>query len=247
MLGFAQAHLYVSATAPLANWMVQVYDIAPDGTSYLVTRGFLNGSHRHSHTHPEPLVPNEIYVIDVQLMCAGYRFLAGHVIRTVVTNAEFPVVWPSPYPMTTTLYTGGDQPSFIALPVLPPLQYRAGHLPVIADAVTPGKHWRSDDSMTAYQLTRNLMTGDATADFQMGPDRLWCRVNDHHPAIASIQVSSKDVLTPEGAARRLEARAEGILKSTADTFAFDIEVSLLENDRVVRTRRWQDTFRRELV
>lgn len=247
MLGFAQAHLYVSATAPLANWMVQVYDLAPDGTTYLVTRGFLNGSHRRSHTHPEPLVPNEIYAIDVQLMCAGYRFSAEHVIRAVVTNAEFPVVWPSPYPMTTTLYTGGDQSSFVALPVLPPLHYREGHLPVLADAVTPGKHWRSDDGMTAYQLTRDLMTGDATADFQMGPDRLWCRVSDRDPAIASIQVSSKDVLTPEGAARRLEARAEGVLRSTVDTFAFDIEVTLLENDRVVRSRRWQDSFRRELV
>ena len=27
ILGFAQAHLYVSATAPLANWMVQLYDL----------------------------------------------------------------------------------------------------------------------------------------------------------------------------------------------------------------------------
>jgi predicted acyl esterase len=74
ILGFAQARLYVSATAPVANWMVQLYDLAPGGTSYLITRGFLNGTHRHSHTHREALVPNEIYAIDVQLMCTGYRF-----------------------------------------------------------------------------------------------------------------------------------------------------------------------------
>jgi uncharacterized protein len=247
MLGFAQAHLHVSATAPLANWMVQLYDLAPDGTSYLVTRGFLNGTHRHSHTHPEPLVPNEIYAIDVQLMCAGYRFSTGHSIRAVVTNAEFPVVWPSPYPMTTTLYTGGDRASFIALPVLPSLDYQPGKVPQLADTVTPGKTWRSDDGMTAYQFTRNVMSGEATAEFQMGPDRLWCRVNEHDPATASMQLSSKLVHTPEGAARRIETHAEGALKSTVDTFSIDIECTLLENEKVVRTRRWQNTVRRELV
>jgi hypothetical protein len=247
MLGFAQAHLYVSSTAPLANWMVQLYDLAPDGTSYLVTRGFLNGSHRRSHTNPEPLVPDEIYPIDVQLFCAGYRFSPAHVIRVVITNAEFPVVWPSPYPMTTTLYTGGDQPSFIALPVLPALTYRSGRLPILSDAAIPGKTWRSSDDMTGYQLTRDLKTGEATAHYQMGPDELWCRVNDNDPGQASMRLSTRVVHTPEGAARRVEARAEGTLRSTADTFVMDIQCTLLENDRIVREKRWQDTVKRQLV
>jgi putative CocE/NonD family hydrolase len=247
ILGFTQAHLYVSATAPVANWMVQLYDLAPDGTSYLVTRGFLNGTHRRSHTSPEPLIPDEVYAIDVQLMCSGYRFSPGHVIRVVVTNAEFPVVWPSPFAMTTTLFTGGDQPSFIALPVLPPLAYRARQLPLLSDAAIPGKTWRSGDEMTGYQLTRDLISGDATAHYQMGPDELWCRVNDRDPAQASMQLSTSVVHTPTGAARRVEARAEGSLKSTVDSFVMDIECTLLENDRVVRRRRWQDTVKRELV
>lgn len=247
MLGFAQAHLYVSSTAALANWMVQLYDLAPDGTSYLVTRGFLNGTHRHSHTNPELLVPNEIYAIDVQLFCAGYRFSPAHVIRLVVTNAEFPVVWPSPYPMTTTLYTGGDQPSFIALPVLPALTYLQGRLPILSDAAIPGKTWRSGDEMTGYQLTRDFVSGEAIAHYKMGADELWCRVNDNDPAQASMQLSTRVLHTPEGAARRIEALAEGSLKSTVDTFVMDIKCTLLENDRVVREKRWQDTVKRQLV
>jgi putative CocE/NonD family hydrolase len=247
ILGFAKARLYVSATAPVANWMVQLYDLAPAGTSYLITRGFLNGTHRHSHTHPEPLVPNEIYAIDVQLMCTGYRFLPGHVIRTVATNAEFPVVWPSPYPMTTTLYTGGDQASFIALPVLPPLVYRNGQLPLLGEAAIPGKTWRSGDGMTAYQLTRDFVSDEAIAEFKMGSDQLWCRVSDRDPAHASMRLSSSLVHTPENAPRRIETRAEGALTSSVDTFSMDIECTLLENGRIVRSRRWQDSARRELV
>ena len=101
--------------------------------------------------------------------------------------------------------------------------------------------------MSAYQLTRNLISGEATAEFQMGPDRLWCRVSDRDPANASIQLSSRLLHTPEDAPRRIETRAEGSLKSTVDAFSMDIECTLLENDRVVRKRRWQDSVRRELV
>jgi putative CocE/NonD family hydrolase len=247
MLGFAHAHLYVSATAPLANWIVQLFDVAPDGTSYFVSRGYLNGSHRRSHVSPEPLVPNEMVAIDVHLNCSGYRFSPGHVIRTVVTNAEFPVVWPSPYPMTTTLYTGGDQASFIALPVLPALKYREGHLPILADAVTPGETWRSGDGVKAYTLTRDLISGETVAYYEMGDDKLWCRVKDDDPARASMTQVSSVVHTPEGAARRIETQARSSLTSTADSFTMDIECTLLENDRVVRVRRWQDTVRREWV
>lgn len=247
ILGFARARLHVSATAPLANWIVQLFDLAPDGTSYLITRGYLNGSHRRSHSRPEPLVPNEVYAIDVQLGCTGYRFLRGHAIRVVVTNAEFPVVWPSPYPMTTTLYTGGEQACFIELPVLPRLAYRSGHLPVIADAVTPGKTWRSGDGLNAYTLTRDLKNGSATVYCEIGTDRLWCTVNEANPAEASMKLQASVVYTPEGAARRIETRAEGVLRSTVKTFETDIECTLLENDRVVRTRRWMDSVPRELV
>jgi putative CocE/NonD family hydrolase len=247
ILGFAQAHLYVSATAPLANWIVQLFDVAPDGTAYMVSRGYLNGSHRQSHSNPQPLVPNEIYAIDVQLGCTGYRFPEDHVIRAVVTNAEFPVVWPSPYPMTTTLYTGGDQASFIALPVLPALKYRQGALPVLSDAVVPGKTWRSGDAMRAYRLTRDLISGDASVYFELGGDKLTCRVCERDPAVASMTMTSSVVHTPEGAVRRIETRAVGTLSSNAGSFSMDIECTLLEDDKVVRTRRWQDTVRRELV
>jgi uncharacterized protein len=165
----------------------------------------------------------------------------------VITNAEFPVVWPSPYAMTTTLYTGGDQPSFIALPVLPALKYLQGRLPILSDAAIPGKTWRSADGMTGYQMIRDIRSGEATAHYQMGPDELWCRVNDDDPARASMHLSTVAVHTPDGAPRRVESRADGSLSSTADSFVMDIKCTLLENGRVVRERQWQDTVKRELV
>ena len=245
-LGFTRARLFVSSTAAIANWIVRLSDVAPDGTSYLISRGYLNGTHRKSHTNPEPLVPEEVYEIMVELWCAGYRFSPGHRIRIVVTNADFPVIWPSPYPMTTTLYTGGDRPSHVELPVLPKLQYLSATLPEPDPRDEAGK-WRSGDWVKQYELTHDMGSGEHTAFFVMGDDQIWCRVKEDDPATASLKTSATVVHTPETSQRRVETRAEGVLSSTVDSFLWNIECTLLEDGKVVRSRTWTEKVRRELV
>jgi uncharacterized protein len=247
ILGFAEAKLFVSATAPIANWIVRLHDLAPDGTSYLITRGFLNGTHRRSHTQPEALVPDHIYEITVRLMCTGYKFPTGHRIRVIVTNADFPVIWPSPYAMTTTLHTGGDRPSHVSLPLLPPLHYLSGKLPVIAESslnnplAGPPK-----DSVRKYALTRDYSTGETIAIFELEDSVIECRVNGADPAQASLHLST-NAKRKAADGRIIETRAVGALSSTADKFRLDMEVTLLENDKVIRSRVWKDEFPRELL
>ena len=240
ILGFARARLFVSATAPIASWIVRLEDIAPDGTSYLIARGYLNGTHRRSHITPERLTPNEVYEIEVELFCTSYEFAPDHRIRVVVTNAEFPVIWPSPYPMTTTLYTGGDRPSHVDLPVLPPLSYRSARLPELPPSSDPFV-----DRVEGYERTHDVATGVHTAFVTLGDDKIWCRVNENDPASASLEIQGTRV--ENQGERRIEARAEGSLRSTADSFLMDIECTLLDNGKVVRSGRWQDEVKRELV
>ncbi len=262
ILGFAKAHLFVSSTAPAANWIIRLCDVAPDGTSYLISRGILNGTHRRSHTNPEPLVPGEVYELDVELMCAGYAFDPGHRIRVVVTNADFPVFWPSPYPMATTLFTGGDRPSHIALPVLPKLAYRAAALPKLQEEPAgPAEEARAAIDSEGGENKRLVAGGDENSWLSVVHDaehgihrtivnlpwggRIACRVKDDDPAGASLKTACSNV---EGdGRRRIEVRSDGELRSTKDEFILDIGCTLLENDREVRTRRWQDKVRRELV
>ncbi|HEY2659871.1 MAG TPA: CocE/NonD family hydrolase [Caulobacteraceae bacterium] len=246
ILGFVKAHLYAAASAPQANWIVRVNDVAPDGTSYIITYGFLNGSHRHSHVNLEPLPPDQMVELDVELFCTGYRFSPGHRIRIVVTNAYFPVVWPSPYPMTTTLFTGGDHASFIALPVLAPTPSLPGELPVLSDHIgaiagTP------PDAMSSYGLTRDMVTGVASATFQMGPDKIGCEVSESDPANAVLTISTRDEFHPLHGRRLIESHTEGSLRSTADSFRMDLTCTLTENGNLVRTRRWVTEVKRELV
>jgi len=249
ILGFARARLFVSSTAPVANWIVRLMDVAPDGTSYLISRGCLNGTHRRSHTNPEALVPGEVYEISVELMCTGYRFDPGHRIRAVVTNADFPIFWPSPYMMTTTLFTGGDRPSHIELPVLPRLEYLVGNLPILAESIQKlGKRAsgeRGSDRVQAYDITYDAVRETHKSFFILGDDTIWCRVKDDDPATASLELSG--FTESKGSGRRVQARAEGSLLSTQNDFILDVTCTLLENEKVVKSRQWKDKVRRELV
>jgi putative CocE/NonD family hydrolase len=249
ILGFTRARLFVSATAPVASWIVRLCDVAPDGTSYLISRGFLNGTHRKSHTSPEALVPGEVYEIEVELLCASYMFEPGHRLRIVVTNADFPVLWPSPYPMTTILYTGGDRPSHVDLPVLPALSYRSGELPLLP-AEPAGTEKTENPAVPEenswLQVSHDLEHGVHTTTVNMPfGGKIRCRAKDDDPASASLQVSGSN-LEKDGS-RRVEVRAEGELRSTTDDFILDITCALLENDRLMRSREWKDKVRRELV
>jgi len=250
ILGFPRARLFVSATAPVANWIVRLCDVARDGTSYLISRGFLNGTHRRSHTNPEALVPGEVYEIAVELMCVGYKFEPGHRIRVVVTNADFPVLWPSPYAMTSVLYTGGDRPSYIALPVLPELSYRAAELPMLPDepagAAAEERMEPPDEDTSWLRVIHDAENGVKTTAVNLPwGGKITCRVKDDDPASASLKTACSNLEKDGG--RRIEVRSDGELRSTTDEFILDITCTLLENDRVVRARQWKDKVRRELI
>jgi len=224
-------------------------DVAPDGTSYLISRGYLNGTHRLSHSNPEALVPGEVYEIAVELMCTAYEFERNHRVRVVVTNADFPVLWPSPYMMTTTLYTGGDRPSHLELPTLPKWQYLAGTLPILAESISKMSDARpeeqADDRVSVYERSTDVANGTHTSFFTLGDDKIWCRVKEDDPAAASLELSG--FTRSSGSPRQVEARAEGTLGSTVDAFLLDVTCTLLENDKVVKSRQWRHRARRQLV
>ena len=50
---------------------VSLSDVAPDGSSFLVSAGVLNLTHRRSHADPEPLVPSVDEEARIPLKRAG--------------------------------------------------------------------------------------------------------------------------------------------------------------------------------
>ncbi len=119
VIGFPRVKLRVSADAPLAHWIVRLEDVQPDGTVSLVTGALINGAQRDSRLEPKPLVPGEVYDIAFELHFTTWTFKPGHRLRLAVSNALFPMIWPTPYPMTTKLFVG-EEFTQIEIPIFPP-------------------------------------------------------------------------------------------------------------------------------
>jgi hypothetical protein len=117
--GFPVAHLNVSASAPVANWFVRLSDVAPGGAVSLVAGAGFNGTHRESSREPKALVPGQEVALGIEMHFTTWVFPKGHRIRFVVSNAQWPMFWPSPQAMSTTLRLGGKGATRLDLPVIP--------------------------------------------------------------------------------------------------------------------------------
>ncbi|MDI7862127.1 CocE/NonD family hydrolase [Rhizobiaceae bacterium n13] len=94
--------------------VARLCEVAPDGTSTLVTWGVLNLAHRQGHEHPEPLVPGQEFKARIELNHIGRRFAAGNRLRLVLSNQHWPILWPTPGMPSITMESGSSR---LLLPV----------------------------------------------------------------------------------------------------------------------------------
>ncbi|MGZ4733884.1 MAG: CocE/NonD family hydrolase, partial [Terriglobales bacterium] len=116
ILGRPRALLQASATAPLADWFARLSDVAPDGTVTQITGAGINGAQRESMAEPRALEPGKVYPLDIVMHLTSWVFPRGHRVRLAVSNAQWPMILPTPYSMTTSLELGNSR---LTLPVVP--------------------------------------------------------------------------------------------------------------------------------
>lgn len=247
ILGHPSAVLYVSSTQPVANWIVRLCDIAPDGTSSLVTKGILNGTHHESHVAPRALVPGQIYKLELNLKVISWVFPKGHRIRFAICNADFPNLWPSPYPMTTSLYLGKDHPSQFVLPVCPSVRrpvprFQAPEKPAGSGYSEPENKW----TVTRDEMARTVTVFRETASNRaQNFERRWTTVSDDNPANARI--------VAEGQAQVLRGsdtvtcKTNMTIESDEKMIYISAKRELFVNDKVKYIKSWTDTIPRNLV
>jgi len=116
LLGLPKADLEVAVDRPVAMVAVRLSDVAPNGEATRVTYGLLNLTHRDGSADPQPLTPGRRYRVRVKLNGIAQVFPAGHRLRLSLSSSYFPLVWPSPEPVTLTVFTGA---SSLVVPVRP--------------------------------------------------------------------------------------------------------------------------------
>ncbi|MCY4542604.1 MAG: CocE/NonD family hydrolase [Rhodobacteraceae bacterium] len=114
VLGQPSVRLKLTADKEQGFVAALLIDEAPSGAQTLISRGFCNLNHRNSDVAPEAIVPHEEMSVTVPMHGIGYRVAAGHRLQVQIASTYWPVLWPSPEPVTLGLASGA---SFLSLPV----------------------------------------------------------------------------------------------------------------------------------
>ncbi|MEC7859947.1 MAG: CocE/NonD family hydrolase [Pseudomonadota bacterium] len=166
ILGRPIARLNVSADATRANWVVRISDIAPDGQITQVGGAAFNGTHRNSSREPEDVVPGEKFPLEIKLHFTSWKFNKGHRIRLAISNAQWPMLWPTAYPVSTTLDIGGEGGAQIELPVIGNNHQTPNFKEPALSPSIDGYEVMDAGNVTGYAaietIQRDALTGEAT-------------------------------------------------------------------------------------
>lgn len=135
--GSAESTLYLTVgQGDEVNLVTKLCDVAPDGTSTLITLGWTNL--RASGDPGVPAVPADgPGKVVVRLLPTSYVLSAGHVLRLSVSCSDFPRLWPTATNPAIALATGSEHTSCLELPVVPQSEWREPIVPVPDPTVNP--------------------------------------------------------------------------------------------------------------
>ncbi|NVJ97330.1 MAG: CocE/NonD family hydrolase [Alphaproteobacteria bacterium] len=259
ILGHANVQLQVSASASRANWIVRLSDIAPDGSVTQITGAAINGTHRFSASDPTDIVPGEVFPLDIKLHVTSWVFRPGHRIRLAVSNAMWPMLWPTPYPMETTLMLGEGK-SWLDLPVVPVMAasapefeepevspelsgfgaLEAGNTTGFAEIDTIYK-----DKVTGevYGFAKNASTYRYPWGTSQFEEKIEHRTSDENPAKTSV--FGNYAVTKKVTGRTLRVEQDVTFSSDAENFRLIFVRRFLENGVLRYEKTWDEIFPRD--
>ncbi len=260
ILGLPKAILKVAADAERANWFVRVSDVAPDGAVTQVAGAGFNGTHRFSARAPQSVVPGEVFPLEIEMHFTSWVFPKGHRIRFAVANTQWPMMWPTPYPMTTDLHLGGRDGSYVELPIVPlGDQPVPAFLPIAESPTLAGFESLDTGTSSGYgevsSVDRNPQTGEVTLKatnsgatrFPWGTqtyrETIEHKTSDANPEKTSMTGTHRlEVTLPN---RVLLWEAELSFASDLENFHYHYFRRVSENNKVVREKAWADTIPRD--
>jgi putative CocE/NonD family hydrolase len=136
--GPVSARLFVSSSAPDTDFTIKLIDVHPPNEDYPhgfamnLTEGILRCRFRDSFEEPTPLIPGQVYEIEVAAPDTANLFGIGHRIRLDVSSSNFPrfdvnsntgiaeAISRRTVIATNRIHLDGDHPSHLDLWILDP-------------------------------------------------------------------------------------------------------------------------------
>jgi putative CocE/NonD family hydrolase len=259
ILGAPQLHLEFASDKPVALVAVRLNDVAPDGSSTRVTVGFLNLNHHKSHEKAVKLRPGTRYKATVDLDDIAHAFPAGHRLALSISTVYWPIAWPSPELVTLTVFTGRTK---LALPVRPanPLDE---NLPAFGEpeqaADTPQSR-RPVEGGVRRTMTRDLLTGRIVVDFPRWTGEV--EMPDINQTFRSKGFARYTIVEGDPLSARIETEyrvslqrpdttvthhSVGVMTCDAEHFRVEMSLDILENDKPVFNRKWDEKIPRHMI
>ena len=260
ILGRPVAKLNVSATASRANWVVRISDVAPDGQVTQVAGAAFNGTHRNSAREPQDIVPGEEFSLEIKLHFTSWVFPKGHRIRVAISNAQWPMLWPTSIPMESTLAIGGDNGARVVLPVIPPGEERvpkfkdpvpgprlAGYETLDSGnstgyaAITSIEH--DAESGEAVGLARNSGASRYPWGIERFEEEIEHRTSDKNPAVTSVVGRYKQTEELDG--RTLDFEQTVDFRSDEENFYLKFHRWVLVDGELYKEKTWEEVIPRD--
>ncbi len=260
ILGMPRAILKVSADVSRANWVVRICDVAPDGSVTQVGGAAFNGTHRKSAREPEDLIPGKVFPLEIEMHFSSWVFPKGHRIRFAINNAQWPMLWPTPYQMTTTLAIGGVEGARVELPVMPPadrpvpkfkLPEDGPSLPDYASVDSGNVSGyaeiksiqRDEQSAAAFGIATNATSFRYPWGLEHFEERLEHRTSDLNPAetsvigIYAVAIDLKD--------RTIRMEQNVVFKSDLKNFHMNFIRRFKVDGETLHEKQWNEIFPRD--
>jgi uncharacterized protein len=253
VLGHPRLDVRLESSAPVAYLSAKLCDVFPDGASALVTRGFLNLTHRGAADIPEAVPVGEIQDVALELDATSWIFEPGHRLRLDLAGSDWPNAWPPPEPVTLTIDAQGTT---LVLPVVddaPPAESRP------AFNAPPNKEppAASSKDPPVWRLERDVLSRESRVVIEHSYDTTLeggATMREHYAGTAGV--SSKDpghawirgramfeLAWPEVTAR---AETRMVLTSDRSAYHLSLELDVAENDAVKKSLQWKEAYPRDL-
>ncbi|MFZ4721328.1 MAG: CocE/NonD family hydrolase C-terminal non-catalytic domain-containing protein, partial [Ilumatobacteraceae bacterium] len=169
VLGNGDVRLRARSSAPVGHVSVKLCDVAPDGTSVLITRGFMDLTHRgvwpsdpwgHVGAAPQPLEPGTWMDVRIELEATTWALVPGHTLRLAIAGTDWPNCWPPTQPFTLGVQRDSVRltlPTHAGLPELTdPLVSLPGH-----DSLShEGVEWRIEHDVLGRETSVHTLYGE---------------------------------------------------------------------------------------
>ena len=198
--------------------------------------------------------------MDIKLHFTSWVFPKGHRIRVAVSNSMWPMLWPTPMPMASTLTFGGENGSRVLMPVVPPGEERKPEFKEPAPSpVLAGYETLDAGNSTGYaaitEIEHDPETGEAfgvatntgATQYPWGirrfEERIEHRTSDVNPAQTSVVGRYK--LTEELQDRTLDFEQTVEFTSDEKNFYLKFHRWALVNGELYAEKTWEEALPRD--